>query len=324
VLIARALQQYDCDPKPLFRQVDIDIDCIDDPNSRYPVSKLQPLWRLAVEASGDPGFGISVAEQFQPSALRGLGFSWLASDTLRDAFSRLIRFSRFLNSAMVLRLEDEGDESHLVFTGPEQWPDFVYAAADMAMATILRMCQITASKPIQPRCVDMQRPGLKDTRRFEEFFLAPIRYGTDVNRLCFDRSVVDAALATPNPELARLSDQTVIDYLARFDKNSIAMQVRSRIIEQLPDGAPRQEKIADALHISLRSLQRRLKDENTSFRELLEETRHELAMQYIHETHRPIGEITYLLGFAEHSNFTRAFRRWTGNSPAGFRNGQTR
>ncbi|MEA2094390.1 MAG: helix-turn-helix transcriptional regulator, partial [Pseudomonadota bacterium] len=109
------------------------------------------------------------------------------------------------------------------------------------------------------------------------------------------------------------------DYLARFDRANITMQVRSKIIEQLHDGAPKQEDIAGTLHVSLRSLQRKLKDEHTSYKTLLENTRQQLAMQYLRDSQRSIGEITYLLGFAEPSNFTRAFRRWTGQSPGEFR-----
>jgi AraC-like DNA-binding protein len=140
------------------------------------------------------------------------------------------------------------------------------------------------------------------------------------NRLCFDTELVNKPLTTANPNLARINDQTVIDYLARFDRASIAMQVRSKIIDQLPDGIPRQDHIAGSLNLSLRSLQRRLREEETSFKDLLENTRQTLAGQYLRESHRSIGEITYLLGFSESSNFTRAFKRWTGMTPAEFRN----
>ena len=146
-----------------------------------------------------------------------------------------------------------------------------------------------------------------------------IEYGTSDNRLCFDGEVLNRPLITANPELARINDQTVMDYLARFDRGSITMQVRARIIEQLPDGMPKQENIADTLHVSVRSLQRRLKEEETSFKDLLEDTCQSLAQQYLRESRRSIGEITYLLGFSEPSNFTRAFKRWTGKTPAEFR-----
>ena len=146
-----------------------------------------------------------------------------------------------------------------------------------------------------------------------------IEFEADTNRLCFDKTLVLAPLATAHPELARLNDQTVIDYLARYDRSNITMQVRSQIIEQLPDGRPSQGEIAFNLNTSLRSLQRRLHEEDTSFKELLNDTQRELALSYIRDSNRSLGEITYLLGFSEPSNFTRAFKRWTGQSPAEYR-----
>jgi AraC-like DNA-binding protein len=137
--------------------------------------------------------------------------------------------------------------------------------------------------------------------------------------LSFERSRGLAPLSTAHPELARMNDQTVIDYLARFDRENITMQVRSKIIEQLPEGRPSQGDIAVKLNTSLRSLQRRLRDQDTSFKELLSNTQQELALSYIRDSSRSIGEITYLLGFSEPSNFTRAFKRWTGKSPGEYR-----
>jgi AraC-like DNA-binding protein len=80
-----------------------------------------------------------------------------------------------------------------------------------------------------------------------------------------------------------------------------------------------EESIADALHLSRRSLQRRLKEEGTSYTQVLDETRRQLAAQYVRHSRLSINEITYLLGFSEPSNFSRAFRRWTGASPTAYR-----
>ena len=145
-LIEKALRTYGCDPEPLFAEAGIDRNVPSDPNARIPITRVQALWKLSVAATGDPGFGLTAAEQFQPVALHGLGFAWLASDTLRDAFDRLVRYSRFLNPFVKFYLEDSEQTVDLVMLGPESWPDFVHAAGDMAMATFLHMCQITAGE----------------------------------------------------------------------------------------------------------------------------------------------------------------------------------
>ena len=318
-LIDKALRTYGCDPEPLFAEAGIDPSVCFDPNARIPTTKLQTLVKRSLEATGDPGFGLTAAEQFQPAALQGLGFAWLASDTLHDALNRLVRYFRFINPFFKANVDESENTLDLVLTGPECWPDYVYEQVDTGMGVFLRMSQITIGEHIVPVRVVMQRPAPICPDRFNAFFEAPIEYGAPDNRLCFDLHMANQPLSTSNPELARINDQAVIDYLARFDRSNITMQVRSRIIEQLPSGAARQESIAEALHLSLRSLQRKLKDEEITFKELLEDTRRDLALQYIRESRRTLGEISYLLGFAEHSSFTRAFRRWTGHSPAEFR-----
>lgn len=320
-LIKSGLAYYDCDPEPLFRHAGIDIGECNDPNVRFSTASMQKLWALAVKSTGDPCFGLTTARQFQPAVLQGLGFAWLASDTLRDALGRLAKFSRLINPVIDIRVEDSGESTDLVLLGPEKWPDYIHAASDLGMAAFLQMCRATAGEDLNPVRVKLQRPEppFPCIERFDQTFRAPIDYDMPDNRLCFDGHVIDNPLATANPELARINDQIVVDYLARFDRASIAMQVRSWIIQHLPDGAPNQETIANALHISLRSLQRKLREEDVTYKDLLEDTRRELAMQYIRESYRSIGEITYLLGFSEPSNFTRAFKRWTGMSPAEYR-----
>lgn len=318
-LIAKGLRTYDIDPVPLLEQAGIDASQITDPNVRFPTSRIIRLWQLTTKVTGDPCVGLRVAELFQPSVLHGLGFAWLSSDTLRDALGRLARFYRIINANLDVSVEDTSDTVDLVIQGLEKWPVFAYEGADAAMAVFVRMCRMTAGSTINPVRVVMLRPKPACYEQFNAFFAAPIEYNASEYRLCFDKVIADRLLDTANPELARINDQSVMEYLARFDRASVAMRVRTMIIERLPDGAPNQGAVADALHFSLRSLQRKLKDEETTFKALLEETRRDLAMQYIKGSPRTIGEITYLLGFSEPSNFNRAFRRWTGKTPLEFR-----
>ena len=318
-LLAETLMDCDVDPAPLFARAGIELSVTHDPDARIPTRRMLDLWALAIEATGNPCIGLHAARHFQPAMLHGLGFAWLASDTLLDALGRLVRYSRLINSIVRFRIQEQPDTTALVAVIPDVFPNYVPAGVDLGMAVFLHMCQITVGQKLLPSHVVLQRPEPPCSAEFTRTFGASIEYGAQDNRLCFDSESLSMPLKTANPELARINDQTVVDYLARFDQASIAMQVRSKIIEQLHDGIPKQESIADTLHISLRSLQRRLREEETSFKGLLEDTRQALARQYLRENHRSIGEITYLLGFSEPSNFTRAFKRWTGKTPAEFR-----
>jgi AraC-like DNA-binding protein len=318
-LLAKTLRSCNIDPESLFRQSGINLPGASDPDARIPTQRIEKLLGLAVEATGNPCIGLLAARQFQPAMLHGLGLAWLTSDTLLDALNRLVRYSRFVNPAWEYRVEIKPNTTDLVVAVPDIFSNYVNILSDVGMAVFLRMCQITVAQPILPVHVALQRspPPCKD--EFADMFGTSIEYGATVNRLCFDSKQVNQHLTTANPELARINDQTVVEYLTRFDRTSIAMQVRLKIIEQLPHGIPKLGNIAEALQVSPRSLQRQLKEEETSFKHLLEYTRKALAVQYLHKPHHSIGEIAYLLGFSESTHFTRAFNRWTGKTPGEFR-----
>ena len=318
-LLAKTLRSCDIDPEPLFSQAGIDLPGASDPDARIPTQRIEKLLDLAIEASGNPCIGLLAARQFQPAMLHGLGLAWLTSDTLRDALNRLVRYSRFVNPAWEFHVEVKPNTTDLVVTVPDIFSSIAQVVTDVGMAVFLRMCQITAVQPILPVHVTLQRPPPPCEDEFADMFGPSIEYDATVNRLCFDNELVNQPLTTANPELARVNDQTVVDYLARFDRAGIAMQVRLKIIEQLPHGIPRQGDIAEALEVSPRSLQRQLREEETSFKDLLENTRKVLAVQYLRKPHRSIAEIAYLLGFSESTHFSRAFKRWTGKTPGEFR-----
>ncbi len=108
-------------------------------------------------------------------------------------------------------------------------------------------------------------------------------------------------------------------YVANFDKFNLSARIRERLIDLLPTGTTSQEKIANDLHMNIRTLQRRLRCEGTRYKYLLDEVRRELAIAYARENRFSINQIAYLVGFSEPTNFTRAFRRWTGLSPKDYR-----
>lgn len=318
-LIGCALEEYGIDAADLFHEAGLAVDVLVAPDVRYPFSKMQNLWRLAVQRSGDACFGLTVARYFQPQAMHGLGFLWLSSDTLMDALQRLVRYQRMISTVSDIALQKDDDTVRLVMGLRHSSGIIEPASVDAGVAVFVSMCRLAICHPFAPLRLQLKRPRPDCAERFEEFFGAPVEFAADANILHLDAALLDRPLPGANPELARANDQVVIDYLSRFDHANLSMQVRSRLIELLPGGQPTQKDVATELNLSVRNLQRRLHAEGISFKQLLDETRRELAAQYLQENHRRIGEITYLLGFSEPSNFTRAFRRWTGLSPNEYR-----
>jgi len=160
---------------------------------------------------------------------------------------------------------------------------------------------------------------LANREAFTEFFQAPVEFGCETNMLVFDKTDMQVQLPAANAELARQNDQVVLSLLARMDRDDIIAQVRALVVDLLPSGECSKEIIAARLNMSERTLQGRLALKKTSYRDLLNETRKELAEQYISQGLRSFSEVTYLLGFSDISSFSRAFRNWTGLSPSVYR-----
>ena len=116
--------------------------------------------------------------------------------------------------------------------------------------------------------------------------------------------------------MARACDHIIDEYLARLDRAHVINHVRAHLVESMPSGRVKEMDTAQRLNMSVRTLQRKLKQEDTTFKKVLDETRRELSLSYIKDKHTPIKEITYLLGYSDPANFSRAFKRWTGMSPS--------
>ncbi|BBB30782.1 AraC family transcriptional regulator [Neptunomonas japonica] len=319
LMIKQAIESHGCDSQPIFKAAGIDVTQARNPEARFPAIAMQNVWNLAIEETGNEGLGLTVARQLSPIAFNGLGFSWLASDTLFDALQRLSRYFKIINNGTTLELNRYENESCLWLIIPAEAVHVINASIDSALALFIQVCRMTADQEITPLRVEMRRAKPLDITPFDAFFKCPIEYSSKENRIYFDNDTLDQALPTANTVLARVNDLVVIDYLARFDKDNTIAQVRAIIIGSLPSGRVTQQVVAKELNCSLRNLQRKLQHEGCSFKALLEDTRKDLAEQYLKGAPKSHAEITYLLGFSEPSNFTRAFKRWFQCNPQEYR-----
>ena len=319
LLIWKGLESTGRDPRPLFVQAGLNPDQLHDPNARYPVRAMTRLWNLAVQATGDDCFGLVAAGFWHPTTFHALGYAWLASDTLKHAFERLVRYIHLVSNAgnVSMQTDTSGYRVALGLRVPDIQPS--PAALDASFAAIVRMCRTSYGEDFAPRRVQLAHSRPACAERFESFFCCPVDFDTTPSTLLLDSRQLDAELSTANAELAHASDNIISQYLAHLDRTHIAPQVKAKLLDLLASGKLNEAQMAVALNQSERSLQRKLRAEGTSFSQLLEETRRELAQRYIENSRLSITETAYLLGFAEPANFTRAFRRWTGQTPSDYR-----
>ncbi len=317
--IAQALRSQGVDAMALVEEVGIDPSSVINADRRVPIDTVHQLFVRSVELSSDEAFGLIAAEHLQPQVLNGLGLAWLASDTVYDGLKRTVRFSSVLSTGMGMQLSEDGEFVHLEIRRSGKINTFAPAAADFAVGMIMRMCHLTMGEYIAPVNIRMQRPKPADPGRFESMLSSTIEFECEVTRLTFYLNDILVPLVTGDPALARANDAQAQGYLDRFTVSQTSRSVIEKIVEKLPDGPPTQQQVADSLHVSNRTLQRRLKEEGTSFMDLLQDTRLDLARNYLLQPSRSINETSYLLGFSEPSTFSRAFKRWTGQAPTEFR-----
>jgi AraC-like DNA-binding protein len=314
----RMLESYGHDPAPVFRAAGIDVERWRDPLARFNNAQLDGLWRQAVELVGDPCFGLRAMQCWHPSQAHALGYAWLASDTLMDALERLVRYFRLVTEVAVLELAETSVECRLSLpTRPHL--EVIHERTDAFWAVFIGLCRMSAGERFAPAAVHLRRPEPPCAGEYYGLFKAPVTFGAAVDTMIFRREDLHRPLPTGNRELARANEQVIDDYLKRLDLTDVAGRVRARLLETLSSGEVDEERMAQFLNLSRRTLQRRLAEEDTSFKEVVDETRRDVALRYVGNPRVPIKEVSYLLGFSEPSNFTRAFRRWTGKSPSDYR-----
>ena len=315
LMIHRALSAHGIDASALFRSAGLDPDRLRDSNARYPLTGMQRLWTLATSATTDECFGLEVAQAWHPTTFHALGYSALASETLREALQRMVRYGRVVTTGARLELQQNGDEVTVKLLGTLPGGQVVPASIDAGVASIVILCRQGRGGQVDPVHVRLSRPEPACSSRLQAFFGCPIDFGAPDNSLVFKATVLDALLPTANPVLLRVNEQVLTDYLARMERSEVTVQVQAKLVQLLPSGEVDEATIARALNLSLRSMQRKLKAQGMSFRKLLDDTRRQLAEQYLKDSTLSVSEIAYLLGFAEVSSFSRAFRRWTGHAP---------
>lgn len=289
--------------------------------ARLPLAATKRLWQLAVQATGDEAFGLHVASAVKPNTFLVMELSLNASASLAEMFQRLVRFFRVVTDAAEMSFTRHDDEYHLCVDVSSQAERPADESIDAFMSLFVRMCRARLGRDFCPRHVYFCRQAPRHADAFAKILRMPMTFGCAQNRLVLDRASCERQLDDGNAQLAQQGDDIIRQYLARSQMasaaaRSIAQDVETVLIEMLPLGEPDQQAIARQLGMSTRSLQRRLASEGQTWKQLLEVTRHKLAMHYLRNTAHSIVDIACLLGYSDSANFTRACRRWEGKTPS--------
>lgn len=316
--ISATLEQCGVDPESIFEKCNLPLPITTDPMLRMTNSEISVLFRESVKATGDPCFGLLVGEAMHPGNLHALGYALMASTSLRDFAQRLCNYYRIVSQSAEIRIEETPDAFLLVTAVIAK--DICWETHDAFTALMVRFMRFIYGPSLNPIRVELMRPDPKKHRqKYGDYFKCELSFDSPEVVIAIAPDLIDVPLPGASKELAQIHDQTTMQYLKRIERKDIINRVRIIVVEELSSSAITKQQVADKLCMSARSLQMKLAAKDTSFQEILDTTRQSLAMGYMEQSTISITEAAYLLGFSDVSNFTRAFKRWTGKSPRDFR-----
>ena len=317
--IAEMLAAEGLDVRALLAAAEIDPAALDAPGARLPTENISRLWELAVERSGNPAIALAQHQVARPASFDVVGYSMMSCADLRSAFERLIRYLLILSDAlnMTMREEARGYRVTFVLFGgerpvPRQRIEFIFV-------TVMSFCRWISGREVHALEIELPYAAPADAAPHAAAFRCPVKWEASAATLLLSRNDMTSSLPTSNPLLAEMHERFAGEYLRRFDNARTSYRAREMIIRRLPDGEPKRDEVARELAVSERTLQRRLEEESTSFVQLLDDTRRELAEQYLGRLHLSLAQAAYMLGFADQSSFFRACRRWFRVSPGQYR-----
>lgn len=290
---------------------------LSDPDARVPFATQERLWQhLSRIEHSEPGLALGC--NLAPGPFSVLGYLLQSSPTLGDALAAGLRYQRLVGEGGEVQLREQGDELQLLYR-----PLHPELPATRTRVLALMACWVQMLHPLLDnwRLLRAQfvhaQPALLDS--YIHTFACPLQFAASDYGIVLPSSLASAPLIQANPPLQNLLRQHAEALLARLPSEGLSARVVALLGEQLARGEPDRGELARRLHLSERTLQRRLAEEGCNYQQLLSDTRQQLAEQHLKNGDLPAAEIALLLGYSEPSVFFRAFRQWTGLTPGEYR-----
>lgn len=314
------ISQYGGDPDRLFGNLGLPVEELENPALALRLGSYCRLFEDAATLTGHDNIGLWFGNQFRPRDLGLLGYAAVSSPDLTTALRNLVGLFHFHQQASVLVMRSDGDTMRLEYQITDGAILERRQDAELSLGMFLNVFRECHGTRWVPREVHFEHPVPEQPQEHERAFGAPVYFNQPTNALVFGHDVLDAPMPSADTRLLAV----VRSCLAALQEDSAETQTvvdrtRAAVRNRLADGYPAIEDIARELGLGVATLQRRLAGENMTYKQLVEETRQDLAAVYLKKFHLPISEVAFLLGYSEISAFSRAFRRWTGVSPKLYR-----
>jgi AraC-like DNA-binding protein len=315
------LEELGLSASAVVRRAGLPQNFLDQPRVLLKTEELFALWRAIGEVSSDPAIGLQLGTETRTERFHPVSLAALSTENFGTAVKQMARYKQLTCPEEILQTKDA-----------EEWSiQFRWLLADEVEPTVLIECCFawvlsvarhgtgTRISPVRVEFVQAR----SHIKTIERHFGCPVVCGAVRNAIVFRATDAQRAFVTRNAELlAMLAPQFEEELKQEKGDESFVDRVRTTIQQKLTGQRPGIDDIAKALHISSRTIQRRLQEGGSSFQRVLEEARHQLARQYLNNSLLELNEAAYLLGYNDANSFVRAFRTWEGVPPARWREEQ--
>lgn len=276
------------------------------------------LYRGIAEASKDPGFGLKLGSEERLERYDPIKIAAISARSFRDAIVRVSRYKQ-LTCPEEIRVVERGTEAAVQFVwllAHDKEPPLL---VDVCFAWIISLANRGIGRPLSPKRVELQRPP---TYReiYEKHFGSPVKFRAERNALVFNKADMELPFVTHNADLLGIvAPQLEAELTEQLAQKTFCEQAKGILKSLLAGQRPGIQNLARELHLSTRTLQRRLTEQGITFQRLLDDARRELAHHYLLHSSRELNETAYLLGYEDANSFFRAFQHWEGTSPGHWR-----
>ena len=284
--------------------------------SHVPVPQFVLMLEQLAEYLQEPTISLSIAQGINTANLGILGYLLHACENMGEALLRLHRYGKWISNNMeYMQIIQQGSQIELRWPKPKLAEGIMH---ELGMAVIQQFSLQLVGRPLNVNHVHFVhalRGAPENLQIYEQFFGCPVLFEQPYSAFNFPASTLSVPIEKPDKALLDILQQQAEQALNSMPSTDIFLQQAQRkLIELCQLSEPTLAQLARQLHLSTRTLQRRLMQHEVSFQQLLDEVRQQLCTQYLHQ-HVPLSDIAQLLGYSDQSAFTRAYKRWTGSTP---------
>jgi AraC-like DNA-binding protein len=316
--LIRAADAMGVDPRVFCARLDLGMARVEE-DASVPTLLLARAWLLAPELSGDPLFGLHAGEHAELGAYDVLDYLFYTSATLEQALRSTEQFQRVLSDIWRVELIVEPDVARFRHWVPDDYVQPLWHAWDYFFSGSFKRVRAVLGPGVVPRAVRMMHAPAEPRAEYERCFGCAVEFDQPIGEFVFDAAILKQPLLSSNPSLHRVVRRHAHELLARVSSDrDLLVRARTLLPDLLPDRRLSLAMLAVRLGVSTRTLQRGLGEHGTGYKQLIDQVREELAVRRLEPATLSVQEVATSLGFDSQASFTRAFRRWRGESPTAF------